>query len=167
MTKKISLYGILIAQAIIMGYIERMIPIPIPIPGIKLGLANIVVVISLYVFGEKQSIGIGIIKAIVIGFMFSGPSGILYSLTGTGISLFFMILFRRIGCFSIIGVSIIGSVTHNLGQIIMASLIVNNFKIFYYYPILIWVGIFTGGLTGYLCLVCLKSITIYGQRNAI
>lgn len=167
MSKKISLYGILIAQAILMGYIERLIPLPIQIPGIKLGLANIVVVMALYMLGNKHGFLISIIKAVVVGSMFAGPASIIYSMSGTLLSLLCMLVLKKIKVFSIIGVSIIGSVTHNFGQIVIASIVIGSTKLFYYYPPLILSGIVTGYIIGYLCAMCLKNLNSYPQNKEI
>jgi heptaprenyl diphosphate synthase len=165
MTKRTALFGVLIAQAILMGYMERMIPLPIAVPGVKLGLSNVVVVLTLYIYGPKEAIYIGLIKSIVVASMFGGVSSVMYSLSGTTLSLFAMITFKKFKVFSEIGVSIIGGVFHNLGQIIMVSIIINNYRMFYYFPILIWSGIITGYIVGYIAFKCLQNIQVYVRNN--
>ncbi len=163
MARKVAYYGIFTALAIILSYLERIIPVPIPIPGIKLGLANLVVLLFLYYSGEKEAFAVSIIRIIIVGMLFSGVSGVIYSISGGILSLFVMIIAKRLKVFSIIGVSILGGVFHNLGQIIMASFIINNSKLFYYLPYLIISGEITGvliGLSSHYVLLHLKHVKI-------
>ena len=159
--------GLLISQAILMGYIERLLTIPIAIPGVKLGISNIVVVIALYLLGDIEAVFIGLVKALVVGFMFGGIYSIMYSVTGSFFALSCMILAKKTSLFSVIGISIIGAVCHNLGQILVFAFVINNNVIFYYFTILIWSGIFTGFIVGYLSYICIKSLEQYTKNNLI
>ena len=114
MAKKISMYGILVALAFIASYIEVLIPFNFHVPGMKLGLANIVVLIALYTGGEKAGITVSIIRIILVGFTFGNPYSAIYGLSGGVLSLLVMILLRRTDFFGIIGVSMAGGVVHNL-----------------------------------------------------
>lgn len=158
MAKKIALMGIFTALAIVAGYIERLVPFPVAVPGIKLGLANVVVIIAMYYMGEKEAFCISVIRIMAVGLLFSGLSGILYSLAGGLLSYAGMAVGKNVRVFSIIGVSIIGGVLHNLGQIFIAALVVSNIKLLYYVPVLIFAGIAAGVVTGLVAFYTLAYV---------
>ncbi len=143
-TKKIAYLGVLTSYALTLSYLERMIPPIVPIPGVKVGLANLVVLIAMYLIGNKYGLFLSIIKCTAVAILFGGLSSFMYSITGGMLSFIFMYIFKRMKIFSIVGVSVIGGVSHNLGQIFMAILIVGNFKLIYYFPVLILSGIVAG-----------------------
>lgn len=162
-TKKIALFGMLIALAFIFSYVESLIPIPIPVPGIKLGLGNIVVIVTLYMIGGKEAGAISLVRAILTGFTFGNLYSIWYGLTGAVFSYGLMVIFKKSGKFSIVGVSIIGGVSHNIGQIIVAVLVLGN-VIFYHLPFLLIGGVVSGtliGLLGALIVSKLKKFKIF------
>lgn len=158
MAKKMALFGIFAALAIVAGYLERLVPFPIAVPGIKLGLANVVVIIVMYSMGEKEAFGISVIRIAVVGLLFSGLSGIIYSLAGGLLSYAGMVAGKKTGLFSVIGVSVIGGVLHNIGQIGIAALVVSNVKLFYYVPALIAAGIAAGVVTGFTAVYTLEHV---------
>lgn len=142
-------YGaILTALAMIFSYVEAILPFSIGIPGVKLGIANIVIVIALYKFGVKMALSINIIRIVVSGFLFSGAFGIFYSLAGGILSFISMLIIKRFKCFSIVGVSMTGGVFHNLGQLLTAAFLVSNLKMFVYFPVLLFSGLVTGIING-------------------
>lgn len=147
-TKKIATYGLLVALAFILSYLESLFPIPIPIPGIKIGFANLVVMIALYGFGSTQAFVLSIIRIILVGFTFGNLSTMMYSLAGGLLSCLLMILFKKLKFFSMVGVSIIGGISHNIGQILMAILILESASIINYLPALLITGTITGTLIG-------------------
>lgn len=157
-SKNIATYGLLIALAFILSYIESIIPIPIPIPGIKLGLANIVVIAGLYTMGAKPAFVLSIIRIILVGFTFGNPSTMIFSLAGGILSWTMMVIFRKSKLFSVIGVSIIGGISHNVGQIITAIWVVNSKTLLYYLPILLLSGAITGIIIGILASVIVNRI---------
>lgn len=142
----------------IFSYIEVIIPIPIPIPGIKLGLANIVIVLVLYMFEIKDAIIISIIRIVLVSITFGNLSMMLYSLAGAVLSLLFMILFKKSGLFSVIGVSAVGGLFHNIGQLILATIVIESVNMLYYAPILIISGTITGVLIGILAKSILAKV---------
>jgi len=167
-TKKITLISILISQAIILGYFERFIPINFIVPGAKLGLANIVTLISLFLLTFKETTFIMVSRVILLSFMFGSLPGIIYGLSGGILALTAMYIAIKTGKISIIGVSIIGAVFHNIGQLIIAAIIINNINIFYYLPLLLIVAIPTGifiGLTSKFLLKYLKSTNLIKNGN--
>lgn len=128
--KRIANMAMLVALAIIFSYVEFMIPINLGIPGIKLGLANLVIVIALYILKLSDVWIISILRILIIGFMFGSVMSIIYSLAGAIVSLIVMMLVKKINGFSIMGVSMIGAVCHNLGQIAVAMIVVETTSIF-------------------------------------
>ena len=159
MSKKIALIAVFASLAIIISYLERLIVIPLPIPGIKLGLANIVTVILLYKIGSKEAFSVLIIRVLVTGILFGGISSLIYSLTSGAVSFLSMHIAKKTNIFSIIGVSVIGSYTHNTTQILVACIMLLNIKIIYYLPILMITAIFTGILIGFLSHLIIEKLS--------
>lgn len=147
------------ALAIIFGYVEMLLPVFFVVPGMKLGLANLVTVFVLYRYRAKEAAVIALIRIVVIGFLFANLFSILYSLAGAALSLLCMTAARRFSGLSIVGVSILGGVTHNLGQLIVAALVVENGNVFYYFPALLISGLVTGALIGIVTGEILKRTT--------
>lgn len=156
-SKKVAIYGLLIALAFILSYIESLFPIPVPVPGIKLGLANLVVLTALYTMGVKEAFALSIIRIILVGFTFGNPSTMIFSMAGGLLSWLLMSLLKKSNKFSQVGVSVIGGISHNVGQIIAAILVV-NFNIIYYLPFLLISGVITGALIGILGAMIIKRI---------
>ncbi len=153
--KKVAYYGLFAALALLMGYVEMLIPMPIPIPGVKLGLANVVVVLTLYFMDAKSAAFISILRVLLSGLLFAGFAGFLYSMSGAVVSLLMMILCQKTEKFSIVGVSIAGGISHNVGQILVACAVVQNIKLMYYFPWLLVAGVATGFLIGVIVKYCL------------
>ncbi len=148
--KWVALYGMLISLAFIFSYIEAVIPIPIPIPGVKLGLANLVSIVGLYTVGIKGTIAVSLVRIVLVGFTFGNLSSMIYSLAGGTVSLIFMILLKKTGKFSQVGVSIMGGIGHNIGQLTAAALITETAGVFYYLPFLMVAGVIAGAVIGLL-----------------
>ncbi|GHV38691.1 hypothetical protein FACS189490_01020 [Clostridia bacterium] len=147
--KSVAYLGILTALAIVAGYLERFIPAPVAVPGIKLGLANVVVLTALYALGAKEALSVSVIRVMVNGLMFSGVFGVIYSLSGAILSFLAMLIGKKLNVFGVVGVSVLGGVFHNAGQIIAAAIIVENLKLLYYMPVLIVSGVIMGVITGF------------------
>ena len=145
---KAAISGLLVAIAMIFSYIETLIPVIIPIPGAKIGLANLVTLTGLYFMAPSWVFLILIVRIILSGFMFGNFSTIMYSLAGGIISFSFMYLAKKIRLFSPLGVSIIGGVFHNLGQLCVACLVLFSFAPLIYLPYLILLGAAAGSLIG-------------------
>lgn len=158
MIKRVTFYGLMISIAFILSYIESLFPIFISIPGIKLGLANIVIVIALYIKGSSSAIYIALTRILLIAITFGNFSLFMYSFAGTALSLILMIIIKKIGLFNIITVSIMGALAHNIGQIIMAMILISTFNLMYYLPILMIAGIITGLIIGIICIEIKKRI---------
>lgn len=148
MKSKVAYFGVLTTLALIFSYVETLIPIQFGIPGVKLGLANLIIVIALYRMKLSEAYLLSIVRVLLAGFIFGNYFSIIYSLAGGLLSLTVMALLRKKGGFSVIGVSIAGGVFHNIGQLIIASVIVETFSVMYYVPVLLIAGLVTGLLIG-------------------
>lgn len=148
--KKTAYLGLFAAIAILFGYVESLIPFFAGIPGMKLGLANLAVLFILEKYSWKEAALVSTVRILVIGFLFGNMFSILYSLAGAALSLTVMTLMKKFSGFSILGVSVAGGVSHNIGQLIVASLIVENTSLLYYAPVLLISGVATGLLIGFL-----------------
>ena len=140
--------GLLTSLGLIAGYIEFLIPIPLGIPGVKPGLANIVIVWALYSLGPWEALMINGMRIFLSGFLFGNFSMILYSLAGAAVSFLCMCLAKKSGLFSMTGVSMIGGVMHNMGQLLVAMAVLETVSLVYYGPVLLAAGVITGLLIG-------------------
>ena len=165
-TKKLTLCAMLISAALVLSYMERFIPLQmlIPLPGVKLGLANIVSLIALYLLSAKDACVILALRC-VLGSMFSGSiTGLIFSITGGALSMLVMILTRRIPFLSIYGVSILGAAAHNIGQILASMVLMQSLYIGAYLPYLLCIAIATGLATGAASAGVLRTLTRTDRR---
>ena len=144
-TKKTAQLGVYIALAMILSYVESLIPFSFGVPGIKLGLTNVVTVIMMYTYGIP---GVAVLRAVLSGFMFGNAFSIIYSVAGCVLSFIFMYILKKTNHFAIISVSAAGGVMHNVGQLIVAANVVKTYSVIYYAPVLIIAGVFTGIIIG-------------------
>ena len=163
-SRKIALCAMLMALAMIFSYVEVLIPINLGVPGIKLGIANLVVVVGLFFLPEVLMISVA--RILLMGYLFGNGMSILYSLAGGLLSFLVMFLLKHIKGFSITGVSIAGGVTHNVAQICVAALVVQNRKLFYYLPALLVAGVITGMLIGILSDRILSVVKREGRKSS-
>ncbi len=149
LAKKIPLCALLVALALALSYTERFIPLQlvIPLPGIKLGLANVVTLVALFLLGWKDTFWIVLLRCVMGAVFGGGISGLLFSLTGGLLSLAVMTLAGKVPCFSIFGISILGAAAHNMGQICAAMVLMQTVYIGAYLPYLLIVALFTGFAT--------------------
>lgn len=159
MRSKLAYLGLFSAVAIIFGYVESLIPFFTGIPGIKLGLANLAVLFLLQKYSAKEAALVSVVRILVIGFMFGNLFSILYSLAGAVLSLTVMTLIIKKTDFSLVGISVAGGVSHNIGQLIIAMLTVSSFNLIYYAPALLISGVITGIVIGKLTEEVAKRIT--------
>ena len=158
--KKIATSALMIALAMILSFVESQIPSFFPIPGIKLGLANIAVIFALYRLSIKDAIVVSLIRVVVVSTLFGTSLTLAYSLSGAVLSLLIMVLLKKSDRFSIIGVSVAGGISHNIGQIIMAIILMHNSVISYYLPFLIISGIVTGVVIGLVSAKIVERVKI-------
>ena len=158
MNSRVAYFGVFTALALIFSYVESLIPINFGIPGVKLGLANLITLIALYKMSVKEAFLISIARVILSGFIFGNLFAILYSLAGGLLSLAIMTWFKRSNKFSIYGISMAGGVFHNVGQLMMAILVVESVTIAGYLPVLLVSGLITGLVIGVVSGETLKRI---------
>lgn len=156
MESKAAYFGVFTALALIFSYVELLIPIQFGVPGMKLGLANLVIVIFLYKRNAKEAMLLSVVRILLAGLMFSNLFSILYSLAGGILSLIVMAVLKKLETFSVIGVSIAGGIAHNMGQLVIAMVVVETYRIGYYFPILLITGMVTGMLIGVISNEVLK-----------
>ena len=159
MAKRVAMAGIFVSLALIFSYVESLIPFNFGIPGIKLGLANVVIVTGLYLMKLPDVCLISMIRIFVSGLLFGNMMSLIYSLSGGILSLIVMLLLKRTNKFSVIGVSISGAVCHNIGQIAAAIIVTGVPVIVYYLPVLMVVGIITGAVMGIIASRILAILT--------
>lgn len=155
---KLAFLGIFSTVAIIFGYVESLVPVFVGIPGIKLGLANLAVLFILNRYSFKEAAAVSLIRILVIGFMFGNLFSIVYSIAGAFLSMTVMTIILKKTDFSLVGVSVAGGVTHNVGQLLMAMCIVESTSLIYYAPALLISGVITGLLIGWLTTETSKRI---------
>lgn len=177
MRKTVEL-GFFLALALILAYVESLIPFSFGIPGIKLGLPNLIVVLLLYQHHKednnwshagadcRKAFGVNMLRIILAGFLFGNLYGILYALAGALLSYGAMLFGRKAGCFSMIGVSVLGGVFHNIGQIVVAMFVVETVYVGYYMPFLIVAGTVTGAVLGLVAMELMPYLMRYEDRRA-
>ena len=148
--KQIPLWGILVSLALILSFIESLIPFYFGIPGMKLGLCNAIVVMLLYLSSAREALLVNLCRIVLAGFLFGNGFSILYSMGGALLSFLCMWIVYRTGLFTITTVSIVGGLTHNIGQLCVASAVLENINIFWYAPALMLAGAVTGAVIGVL-----------------
>lgn len=158
--KRIAFCGVFTALAMIFSYIESIIAIPIGIPGVKLGVANIAIIVVIYIVGYTEAVVVNFIRIALTGIMFGNIYSFLFSLAGGMLSVITMVLLKKTGIFSMLGVSIAGGVVHNIGQIIAAVFLMENKAIAYYLPALLATGIITGVIIGTVGQIIAKRINL-------
>ena len=158
MKNRVAYLGLFTALALIFSYVESLIPIQLGIPGVRLGLANLIIVIALYEMGTGDAYILSVARVLLSGFMFGSLFSILYSLAGGIFSLTVMTFLKRQDDFSVMGVSIAGGVFHNIGQLLVAMFVVQTARIVYYLPILLIAGLITGFLIGVISNEVLKRL---------
>lgn len=149
-SRKIAMIGMYVAVAMICSYIETLIPISFGVPGIKLGLANLVVLLVLYTMGAKEALLVSALRIVLVGFLFGNLFSIMYSLAGGLLSFLVMWGLKRTEKLKCVSVSVAGGISHNIGQLLLAAWIVGNKSVFYYVPVLLVAGLLTGLVIGIL-----------------
>ncbi|MBR3756011.1 MAG: Gx transporter family protein [Firmicutes bacterium] len=152
-TRLLAIGAMFACLALIFSYIEAIIPFNAGIPGVKLGIANLVVIIALYNMGPRYAFTINCIRILVAGLLFNGAFGAVYSLAGGMLSFLVMWVLKKTNLFSMVGVSMAGGVAHNMGQLLVASAIVSNLKMFLYFPVLMFSGLASGIMIGVVACV--------------
>ena len=159
-TKKIAVLALAIALAMILSFVESQIPAFVAIPGVKIGLANIAVVFVLYKLGWKEAVLISLVRVVMVSMLFGTLVSLFYSVAGAVLSLTGMVLLRKTGLFSTVAVSVTGGVLHNVGQILMACLLLETNVIVYYLPFLILSGVIAGVVIGVVAAIMVNRVQV-------
>jgi len=155
-TKKLVILALMVSQAMVLSIVESWIPMPSSVPGVKPGLANIITLTAIIIWGLKEAFIIMIIRTVATSFFTGGIFALLFSIVGGTFSIIVMYILHRklLNVLSVIGISIAGSVTHNISQLAVAAFVMEEVSVFAYLPVLlisgVIMGIFTGACTGLL-----------------
>ena len=159
-TKKLTTLAVTVAVAMILSFVESRIPAFVAIPGVKVGLANIAVIFALYKLGWREAIAVSAIRVFLVALLFGSVVSLAYSIAGAVLSLSLMITLKKIGLFTEIAVSVVGGITHNIGQILIAFLLLETNVVFYYLPFLLVSGVIAGIAVGVAAALLVKRIKI-------
>lgn len=158
MKNRVAYFGVFTALALIFSYVESLIPFNFGIPGVKLGLANLIIVIALYKMKFSDAFLLSVVRVVLSGFIFGNYFSIIYSLAGGILSLCVMAGLKKTDKFSVMGISMAGGVAHNVGQLIVAMIVVETLSIVAYVPVLLISGLVTGLLIGIVSAEMLKRL---------
>ena len=156
--RRLTTLSLLVAVAMMLSYIEAQIPLSVSVPGVKIGLSNIATLFALYKLGASEAALVSFVRVILSSMIFANPIMMLYSLSGAALSLVFMIIMKKIGIFSILGVSVVGGVMHNVGQIIAAVIMMKDSGVAYYLVPLVISGTLAGIAIGAVAALLVKKI---------
>lgn len=157
-TRRIAQIGVLVSLAMVLSYLESLFPVFLAVPGIRIGLANIAIVFALYHLGFRAALGISVVRVVLSALLFGSVISMSYSLCGALISIAMMAILKRSGLFGTVAVSVVGGVSHNLGQIAVACLILQTKAIAYYIPVLILSGVVSGVVIGIVSAVVIARL---------
>lgn len=163
-TKRTAFLGLMVALAFVLSYVEMLLPISIGIPGAKIGLANLVVMVALYTIGPKNAFILSIVRVVLVGFTFGNMAMMIYSMAGAMLSFVAMIIGKKTKLFSITGVSVLGGVFHNVGQIIVAIIALDAASLVYYFPFLVVIGTISGIVIGIVSGMITERIKVILQN---
>ena len=165
MARKTAFLGLMCAAALILSYIESLIPFFAGIPGMKLGLPNAAVVTVLYLYSWKEAALVNLARILAVGILFGNAFSMAYSVSGAALSLLCMQLLKRTGRFSPAGVSVAGGIAHNAGQVIIAAAVVENVRVGYYFIPLAIAGVVTGALIGLVAGMIIPRLRPMADKN--
>lgn len=159
-TKKLVTLAVTVSVAMILSFVESRIPAFVAIPGVKVGLANIAVIFALYKMGWREALAVSLVRVALVALLFGNAVSLAYSTAGAILSLAVMILLRKTGVFTELAVSVVGGITHNVGQILVAFFLLETGVVFYYLPFLLVSGIIAGIAVGVASSLLVKKVKI-------
>ena len=159
-TRDISRFALLTALAMVLSWVESLVPLSVAVPGVKLGLTNLVVLFALYRMGTRAAWCLSLVRVLLVSFTFGNAFSLWYSLAGAILSLLVMMALKATGKFSVTGVSVAGAVCHNLGQILVAMAVLRSTAVAFYYPALLLSGTIAGVCIGLAGGVLVRRIRI-------
>ena len=158
--KQTALLGLCTALALLMAYVELLIPpIVAAVPGVKIGLPNVIIVFILYRIGAKQATVVSLVRVALVTLLFGNAMAFAYSIAGAALSLLVMIGLRKLKLFSAVGVSVAGAVMHNVGQVLTAMLLLGTAELGYYLIVLSLTGTLAGVLIGICGALLIQKIS--------
>ena len=158
-TRRLAIFSMLVSAAMILSYVESLIPAFVAIPGVKIGLSNIATVFALYTLGTKSAMCVSVVRVAMSSLLFGNSVSFIFSISGAIFSLAVMIILTRVGIFSHIGVSVAGGVFHNAGQIVAAVFVLKNAGIVYYFAPLVLSGTLAGVAVGAVSGILVKRLS--------
>ncbi|MCR4999739.1 MAG: Gx transporter family protein [Lachnospiraceae bacterium] len=164
-TRRIAFLGLMVALAFVLSYVEMLLPIHIGIPGAKIGLANLSVMVALYVIGPTDALILSIVRVVLVGFTFGNMAMMMYSLAGALLSFVAMMIGKRTKLFSAVGVSVLGGVFHNVGQILVAMVVMETSRLTYYLPFLVVMGVISGIIIGIVAGMIVQRVAPFGKNR--
>lgn len=153
-----------VSFALILSFIESRIPAFVAIPGIKVGLANIAVIFVLYKLGAKEAIAVSAVRVVLVSILFGSPVSLIYSISGAVLSLTVMLLIKNFTPLNEVTVSVSGGITHNIGQIVAASVMLGTNVVLYYLPFLLLSGTIAGTVVGIASALLIKKVNIQSLK---
>ena len=162
-TKRLTTLSIMLAISIVLSIVESMLPV-IPVPGVKLGLANVVTLLIMFLYGEKDAFTVLLLRIVLVGLLRGNIFSVTFflSLSGGMVAYLFMFLFKRINRFSMVGISIMGAFGHSVGQIVMAIFLIERTELIFYFPYILVLSVATGVVTG---LIANRALSIMRQAS--
>lgn len=157
-SQQIARYALLTALAMVLSWLESMVPVATAVPGVKLGLTNLVVIFALYRMSLRDAAMISVIRVVLVSMTFGNAYSFAYSFAGAALSLMVMVLLKKTGKFSMLGVSVAGGVSHNVGQILVAMTVLETARLIWYLPVLMISGIVAGVCIGVVGAIIAKRI---------
>ena len=155
---RVARVAVLVSVALVLAYVERLVPAPVPVPGIKLGLANLSALVALYLFGWREALTVSVLRVLLGGAMFGSGFSMVYALCGAACAFAAMALAKGFFGLHVVTVSAIGGLVHNLAQMAVAALVVQTAELFYYLPMLILSGVITGTLMGTMAAILIARL---------
>ena len=159
-TQRVAICALFTSLAIVFGYIEYLIPFNFGIPGVKLGLANLITVTVLYTLGNKEAVTVSVMRVFCTALLFGNLYSFAYSLVGATLSILIMMAVKKLSFFSSVGASVCGGVLHNIGQLLVAVVVIDSLNVLFYLPVLLISGALTGAIIGICTLPVMKKLDI-------
>jgi len=165
LARKIAFYGVFAALAVIIAFIERQLPPPVPLLGVKWGLANVVVIMILYAFNPRWAVSISVLRVVIVSLLFGSVSAAIMAMSGAMASFVVMYIFKKMGIFGIIGVSVVGGVAHGIAQIAVAMVVLSTPGLMFHTPVLVISGTITGVIVGVVAGLALRNIKVIRRQG--
>lgn len=159
-TRRLTMLALTVSFALILSFVESRIPAFVAIPGVKVGLANIAVIFTLYKFGIKEAVAVSLVRVLLVSMLFGSPISMIYSISGAVLSLSVMFILKKLTPVSEVVVSVSGGILHNIGQIGAASVMLGTNVVTYYLPFLLLSGTIAGIVVGVASAVLIKKVDL-------